>query len=78
MPDGPARTDASPARRALGRYGTVGHRARAVSVGVGWWGGHWLDAKYRRSGHGWLTAGGLRAAATVAGFRQLFVLAAQA
>ncbi len=56
----------------LGRYGTVGLEL-VISIGLGWWGGHWLDERYG-GGQGWLTAGGF-ALGCFAGFRQLFVVA---
>jgi ATP synthase protein I len=56
----------------LGRYGTVGIEL-VISIGLGWWFGHWLDGKLG-GGRGWFTAGGF-AFGAFAGFRQLFIVA---
>ena len=56
----------------LGRYGTVGLEL-VISVGLGWWAGHWLDGRYG-GGRGWLTGIGF-AFGAFAGFRQLFIVA---
>ena len=56
----------------LGRYGTVGLEL-VISIGLGWWFGHWLDGKLG-GGRGWFTIGGF-VLGTFAGFRQLFIVA---
>jgi hypothetical protein len=56
----------------LGRYGTVGLEL-VISIGLGWWFGHWLDARYDHE-RGWFTAAGF-ALGAFAGFRQLLVVA---
>jgi len=39
----------------MGRYGTVGIEL-IVSMGIGYYGGRWVDGKL--DAHGWLTGGG--------------------
>jgi hypothetical protein len=51
-----------------GRYGSVGLEL-LLSMGVGYYGGRWLDG--RVGGHGWITLAGFLAGVVV-GFRAIF------
>jgi ATP synthase protein I len=52
-----------------GRYGSVGLEL-LLSIGVGYYGGHWLDGRFGGA-HGWITLAGFLIGVVV-GFRALF------